>query len=207
MFKDNVIVDFLDKLNSSTPTPGGGAVAALNGAEAAGLVCMVGNVTVNKQLKKETEPDKELVKTVLVASNIQNDFLVIMDEDAKVFDELMACYKLPNINDEQKEARKVAIQNGCKKACQPPKKTVENGLKLLPLVKNAIFRGDKGVISDGYIAGRLIVSAIWGGIYNLMINISSIKDEAFCKSLSHLIDIAKKEMELFNQEVLAVCNL
>ncbi len=207
MFKDNVIVEFLDKLNSSAPTPGGGAVSALNGAEAAALVCMVGNVTVNKQLKKELPPDKGLVKTVLIASNLQNDFLSLMDQDAKVFDELMACYKLPNSTDQQKEERKVAIQTGCKNACQPPKLTVENGLKLLPLIKNAVFNGDKGVISDGYIAGRLALSAIWGGIYNLMINISSIKDEEFCKSLLQLIDTAKKEMQQFDKEVLATCSL
>ena len=51
MFSDLKIIDFLDNLNSSAPTPGGGAVAALNGAEAAGLFSMVANVTNNKQLK------------------------------------------------------------------------------------------------------------------------------------------------------------
>lgn len=48
MLRDLAIPDFLDKLNSSEPTPGGGGCAALNGAIAAGLIQMVCNVTTNK---------------------------------------------------------------------------------------------------------------------------------------------------------------
>ena len=64
MLRDLAIPDFLDKLNSSEPTPGGGGCAALNGAIAAGLIQMVCNVTTNKMLKKEQPVDKELVQKI-----------------------------------------------------------------------------------------------------------------------------------------------
>ena len=38
MIKDKRIGEFLNDVASSKPTPGGGAIAALTGAEAAGLV-------------------------------------------------------------------------------------------------------------------------------------------------------------------------
>ena len=62
MLRDLAIPDFLDKLNSSEPTPGGGGCAALNGAIAAGLIQMVCNVTTNKMLKKEREFAKKTYK-------------------------------------------------------------------------------------------------------------------------------------------------
>lgn len=207
MFKDLKIVDFIDQLNSSAPTPGGGGVAALNGAEACGLTMMVCNVTVNKQLTKGLEPDKELVKTALVASALQNQLFALMDDDADVFGQLMQCYKLPKDTEEQKETRRQAILDGCKNACNPPKKTVKSCLQLLDLVKTAVTRGDKGVISDGYLAGRLAISALWGGIYNLRINAASIKDKAFADDLYAIVADTEKQIAVFTAEVLDKCPL
>ena len=95
MLRDLAIPDFLDKLNSSEPTPGGGGCAALNGAIAAGLIQMVCNVTTNKMLKKEQPVDKELVKTVLVAKNYQDELLRLIDLDAEAFGIVINSYKLP----------------------------------------------------------------------------------------------------------------
>ncbi len=41
---------FVDELSSDSPAPGGGSVAALCAAQAAGLVAMVGNLTVDKKI-------------------------------------------------------------------------------------------------------------------------------------------------------------
>lgn len=93
----------MDKLNSSEPTPGGGGCAALNGAIAAGLIQMVCNVTTNKMLKKEQPVDKELVKTVLVAKNYQDELLRLIDLDAEAFGIVINSYKLPKSTDVEKQ--------------------------------------------------------------------------------------------------------
>ena len=207
MFQSLKIVDFLDELNSSAPTPGGGAVAALNGAEAAGLFAMVANVTNNKQLKKDLEPNKNLVKAVLMSSIHQNNLLQLMDADANAFKALMDCYKMPKETEEEKELRKVAIQNACKNACDPPIQTLKACLSLMNEARITVAEGDRSVVSDAYIGSRLLVSAIHSSIYNLMININSIKDQEFCDKLKNMIDDAKAKIADFEKEVLDTCTL
>ena len=207
MFQSLKIVDFLDELNSSAPTPGGGAVAALNGAEAAGLFAMVANVTNNKQLKKDLEPNKNLVKAVLMTSIYQNNLLQLMDADANAFKALMDCYKMPKETEEEKELRKTAIQNACKNACDPPIQTLKTCLALINEAKVTVAEGDKSVVSDAYIGSRLLVSAIHSSIYNLMININSIKDQEFCDKLRNMIADAKAKIAQFEKEVLDTCTL
>ena len=207
MFQSLKIVDFLDELNSSAPTPGGGAVAALNGAEAAGLFSMVANVTNHKQLKKDLEPNKNLVKVVLMTSIYQNNLLQLMDADANAFKALMDCYKMPKETEEEKEARKTAIQNACKNACEPPMQTLKTCLSLMNEARVTVAQGDKSVVSDAYIGSRLLVSAIHSSIYNLMININSIKDQEFCDKLKNMIDDAKAKIAVFEKEVLDTCTL
>lgn len=207
MFQNLKIVDFLDELNSSAPTPGGGAVAALNGAEAAGLFSMVANVTNNKQLKKDLEPSRNLVKSVLMTAIHQNNLLKLMDADAAAFNALMECYKLPKSTDEEKEIRKTAIQNACKNACEPPMQTLKACLELMDDARVTVAEGDKSVVSDAYIGSRLLVSAIHSSCYNLMININSIKDEEFCNKLRAMIENAKTKIAEFEKEVLDTCTL
>ena len=170
MLRDLAIPDFLDKLNSSEPTPGGGGCAALNGAIAAGLIQMVCNVTTNKMLKKEQPVDKELVKTVLVAKNYQDELLRLIDLDAEAFGIVINSYKLPKSTDGEKAARVLGISEACKKACKPPLDTLDICVKLLPLARTSIERGDKNVVSDGYVAGRMLLACIWSAVYNVNIN-------------------------------------
>lgn len=53
-FRKMSIDEFLDTLGSSSPTPGGGTVAALSGALAAGLTKMVASLTQGKKGMKTT---------------------------------------------------------------------------------------------------------------------------------------------------------
>ena len=57
--------DFLGKLASEAPTPGGGSVAALMGSMGAALVSMVANLTGGK---KKYESVEEEVKKLLIDS-------------------------------------------------------------------------------------------------------------------------------------------
>ncbi|WP_373828493.1 cyclodeaminase/cyclohydrolase family protein, partial [Bacteroides heparinolyticus] len=49
MLVDLTVKDFLDKVAGSDPVPGGGSIAALNGAIASALAAMVANLTLGKK--------------------------------------------------------------------------------------------------------------------------------------------------------------
>ena len=55
MTENQKIIDFLNELKSAAPAPGGGAVAALTGAQGAALIMMVANLTVGKKKSEEYE--------------------------------------------------------------------------------------------------------------------------------------------------------
>lgn len=66
--------------------------------------------------------------------------------------------------------------------------------------------GRQNVVSDGYVAGRMLLACIWSAIYNVNINTGSIKDAEFLKDAAQKIADAKSEMARF-QPVLDACNL
>ena len=85
--------EFLEKLASGNPTPGGGGGAAVAGALAAALSSMVANITVGKE--KFAEQEQEVQELLQSAETLRQRLLKLVDADAAVFDSFMACYKLP----------------------------------------------------------------------------------------------------------------
>ena len=61
MLVDLTVKEFLNKVAGSDPVPGGGSIAALNGAIASALAAMVANLTIGK---KGYELHEELMRHV-----------------------------------------------------------------------------------------------------------------------------------------------
>ena len=61
MLAELTVKEFLDKVAGSDPVPGGGSVAALNGAVASALTAMVAGLTIGK---KGYEEHEELMKHI-----------------------------------------------------------------------------------------------------------------------------------------------
>jgi len=72
MLQELTIEEFLEKLAARQPTPGGGSVAALSGALAAGLVSMAAEFSRNKDFSEQA---RTLMKTLMQ----------LIDRDAKAF--------------------------------------------------------------------------------------------------------------------------
>ena len=95
MFGELTINDFLHLFNSSAPTPGGGAVVAINAAHAAGLLSMVSNITTKKNLSDQSDSvNRDLVKCMLVSVMHQEKLMKAADADAVAFNALMDCFKM-----------------------------------------------------------------------------------------------------------------
>lgn len=206
MFGELTINDFLNLLNSSAPTPGGGAVVAINAAHAAGLLSMVSNITTKKNLSDQSDSvNRDLVKCMLVSVMHQEKLMKAADADAVAFNALMDCFKMPRTTDEEKHARSAAIVNATKNACEPPKQTVLSCKALVDFAKIAVEQGDKSVVSDAFIACRMLATAMRCSIYNLQINLKTLigKDDEFVKKTNEFIagiDAVITELEKFIDE-------
>ena len=89
--------DFLNDLASSSPTPGGGSAAALNGAMGTALITMVANLTVGKKGYEEFEDELKAARDRLLP--LRERFLNLVEEDADSFKKVMAAYKRPKMTE------------------------------------------------------------------------------------------------------------
>lgn len=85
--------EFVSRLGSSAPTPGGGGAAALTAAQGAALGEMVCRLTVGKKAYAQFEDD---IKSALSAfSGAKEMFLDMIDKDEQSFLPLSEAYKIP----------------------------------------------------------------------------------------------------------------
>lgn len=92
-FKNYSIEEYLERLGSGSPTPGGGAAAALTSAQGAALIMMVANHTIGKPKYAEFE---ELNKDILAeAKELADRLMHGIDRDAEEFGKVSDAYALP----------------------------------------------------------------------------------------------------------------
>ena len=110
MLADLTVKDFLDKVACSDPVPGGGSIAALDGALASALSTMVARLTVGKKGYEASEEVMQHAQTI--THRLLDEFMALIDKDSAAYNEVFACFKLPKTTDEEKAARSAAIQEG-----------------------------------------------------------------------------------------------
>ena len=87
------INDFLDAVGAKTPTPGGGAVAAVVSAIGAALGRMVLNYSIGK--KSMSEHDGLHRRTLKELDDLAQEALRLSEADARAYGQLNDLWKLP----------------------------------------------------------------------------------------------------------------
>lgn len=169
--------EFLTKLASAAPVPGGGGAAALAGALAAALSSMVANLTIGKE--KFAAQEQEVKKLLGEAEAVRSELLALVAQDAAVFGSFMDCYKLPKGTAEEKAARSAAICAAAKGAANVPLNIGRACLKVLALADRLVVIGNPGVVTDGAVSALLARAALRSAIYNVQINLPLTKDEEY----------------------------
>jgi len=200
MFKEKTIKAFLDQAASNEPTPGGGSIAALNGAIAYSLTEMVANLSIGKEKYAEFETEfKALVeKTVTLRNDLMND----IDKDASSFDEVMKAFKLPKSTDEEKKARSKKIQEGYKYAASVPLSVATKIVVSMDLIELVVKHGNKNAVTDGLVAMMNARTGCLAALLNVKINLGSIKDTDFVAEYKE--KIASLEKEAIDRELVLI---
>ena len=170
MIKKQTIEKFLDEVSSKAPTPGGGAVAALAGSLAAGLVGKVARLT---------KDNPEVSKIAEKADKLRSELLELSDKDCQVYDEVAKAYRLPK----ESQIRKEKIQEALKNAAEVPMETAKKSFEVLKLACFVARDGNQNAASDARCAIELATAAIYGALENVRINLALIKDEKFSENL------------------------
>lgn len=202
MLVDLTLKDFLDKVAGNDPVPGGGSIAALNGAVASALTAMVANLTVGK---KGYEDHEELMQHIsAVALQEKKTFLEDVDRDSEAYDGVFACFKMPKGTDEEKAARSAAIQEATKFAALVPMQVARNAYELMTIVMDVARLGNRNAVTDACVAMMSARTAVLGALMNVRINLGSLKDKEFVGKLQTEADelerlACAKEKELLDE--------
>ncbi len=170
---------FLDELASSAPTPGGGSVAALAGAMAAGLLTMVCDLTIGKKNHVDFEDEAKALRER--AETLRAELQRLAQEDVEVFNRLMAAYKLPRTTEADAATRRAAIQRVTRSATEVPLRTARAIVGLLPLCAPLARHGNRSAVSDVGVSALLIQAAVPAALLNVEINLAVLDDPLFVR--------------------------
>jgi glutamate formiminotransferase/formiminotetrahydrofolate cyclodeaminase len=166
---------FVASVASSSPTPGGGSVAAHAGALAAALAQMVAGLTVGK--KKYAAVDAEMRDASLRAAALVNSLSALVSKDAAAYAEVSAAYKLPSEPASAAGARKDAITRALLGAAEVPLETARACAKVVDLAHLVASKGNSNAVSDAGVAALLADAACRGAVYNVRINVASLEEK------------------------------
>ena len=179
MLTEKPVNTFLDELASSAPAPGGGSAAALAAAIGAALVSMVANLTVGKKDYANVQED---IQRILGRSEaLRHKCQELLDADVAAYTEVSKVYKMPRDTEEQKQARSAAMQNALKNATAVPMQLAETCVEILDLCPESAEKGNVRAVSDVGVGALMAEAALRSAALNVLINLGSIKDEAFVK--------------------------
>ncbi|PKM11670.1 MAG: methenyltetrahydrofolate cyclohydrolase [Gammaproteobacteria bacterium HGW-Gammaproteobacteria-3] len=197
--KDKTLQVFLDELAGKAPTPGGGSVAAILGAQAAALISMVCNLTIGKPRYAEVEAAMQDLLQQSEALRAQLTALIQADVD--VFDRLTAGYALPKTTPAEQAARSDAVQTILKQAAEVPLACAGACAEAIRLSQSAADIGNLNVVSDAGVAAMAAYAGLKSAALNVYVNVGSLKDRAVAdeklarlESILSSVDVAAEEI-------------
>jgi glutamate formiminotransferase/formiminotetrahydrofolate cyclodeaminase len=177
----NSLLDFANETASESPAPGGGSVAAYMGVLGASLGTMVANLSSHK--KGWDDRWKEFSDWADQGQRLKDELLLLVDADTASFNAIMQAMGLPKGSDEEKLARKTAIQQATKTAMEVPFHVMECALKSMDLLLAMAQQGNPNSVSDAGVGALCARSAVLGAGLNVKINASGYEDAAYVATL------------------------
>lgn len=195
---DMTVARFAAETASESPAPGGGSVSALCGALGAALGTMVANLSSHK--KGWDHRWEEFSSHAAHGQELMKEMLYLVDEDTNAFNAIMAGFGMPKSNDQEKAARKAAIEAATIYAIKIPFRSMEVALQAMDLAIEMADKGNPNSVSDAGVGALCARTAIKGCYLNVLINAQDLKDHAEVKPIlaraAEINDLAdQKEQE------------
>ncbi len=171
---DMTVTRFAQETASESPAPGGGSVSALCGAMGAALGTMVANLSSHK--KGWDSRWKEFSDHAAAGQALMTELLYLVDEDTNAFNAIMAAFGMPKGTDEEKAARKAAIEAATIYAIKIPFRTMEVALQAMDLAIEMAAKGNPNSVSDAGVGALCARTAVKGCYLNVKINAQDLKE-------------------------------
>jgi formiminotetrahydrofolate cyclodeaminase len=170
--------EFLARLASSQPVPGGGSAAAMAGAMAAALVRMVALLTIGRPRYQAYEAEMYSIRDR--AEELRSALATLAHEDTMAYQAVISAYALPRAGEIQAAARADEIQRALRHAAQVPAQAAAACAQVIELAAICRVFGNQNASSDAAVAALLAHAAMRGAALNVRTNLDAIQDEEFC---------------------------
>ena len=183
---DMTCTEFANETASESPAPGGGSIAAYAGALGASLGTMVANLSSHKAGWDDRW--EEFSNWAEKGQALKDELLHLVDEDTNAFNKIMDAFGLPKSTDEEKKARKQAIEDATKYATEIPFRTVEKSFEVFSICRAMVETGNPNSVTDAGVGALCARMAVIGAFMNVKINAAGLADKDFANDI-----IAKAE--------------
>jgi glutamate formiminotransferase len=186
---------FANETAKDSPAPGGGSISAYVGALGASLGTMVANLSAGK--RGWDDRLEEFSGWAEKGQHLKDALLHLVDEDTNAFNQIMAAFRLPKDSDEEKAARKAAIQDATHYAIETPLRTMELAFEVFELAEAMVKEGNPNSVTDAGVGALCARAAVHGAWMNVKINTGSLADKALATEfLKKAEGIAKQTDEM-----------
>lgn len=185
-YTDCSLNEFIQRLGSGDPTPGGGGASAMAGALGIALGSMVAHLTVGR--KKYADVWDEMQGVIDEAKVLQKELLELINKDAEMFEPLSKAYSLPKSTPEEIEAREAVMKTALRDACQVPLEIMEKMCRSLELIEIVSIKGSVAAVSDAGDAAAFCKASLQGAALNVFINTKLMKDREMAEEYDRRAD-------------------
>jgi formiminotetrahydrofolate cyclodeaminase len=155
-------------LAAKTPTPGGGAAAAMAGCMGTALFLMVVRFSRGKKANVDRDADLQTAETLL--DGHVKRLLPMAERDCKSFDLVSAAYGMPKDDEAQKALREKAIQEAMVGAMVVPEETLCMVRDVFVAMQQVVGCIGKAIVSDLASGASLLLASAEGAFLNVRIN-------------------------------------
>jgi len=164
------IDDFLTRLGSKEPVPGGGAAAGVTGAIGAALAQMVVSYSIGRKNLAEHQDALKAIGSAL--DELLARLTHLADEDATAYAELSALWGLPKDDPKRVKGWNLALD----RAIAVPTGIMDAGAKLLELCAQLAPICNKNLLSDLAGASALAEACVRAAGQNVRVNAAMLED-------------------------------
>jgi glutamate formiminotransferase/formiminotetrahydrofolate cyclodeaminase len=201
---DMNLVAFANETASESPAPGGGSISAYVGALGVSLGTMVANLSSSKKgWESQWEEFSEWAEKGQV---YKKQLLHLVDEDTRAFNGIMEAFKLPKSTDEEKAARKAAIQSATRKAIEIPFQVMETAFNSMTVMKAMVEKGNPNSITDAGVGALCARTAVIGAHMNVRINAGGFNDKIFLEEILGKAAIIEADAMKMEKEIIDYIN-
>jgi formiminotetrahydrofolate cyclodeaminase len=187
-FADLTVGQFVERLCSAEPVPGGGSASAVAASLGAALVSMVAGLSAGRP--KYAAYEETLVAAGAAGQQLADELLRIADRDSEAYAGYASALKMPRETDPQIETRRAAIRAAAHVAADAPFETVRACQALAEAAESLAGRSNINASSDVLVAALLAEAAARGAAENVLINLPATGDEEYSRSMSQQLDEA-----------------